>query len=228
MSYEHPRLYDMDKAEATRKRYALFAKKSYHARDGAPYSVFVDDANKEAVVAFRGTRLDMPEDLSVDLDVAAGTESQNARFREAANVATRMQDYYRRKGYSTTFTGHSLGGNLALYAANATGNSSKAYAFNPGMPPPGLGVFLRPVDPRKDNVTLQGTALEFGTELYNKLFGKAGVPGNRDAFNQVFRIKGDPLSSGSLSNSYDDDTIEYHDLERSRAVPNPHTIDNFL
>lgn len=222
MSYVHPRLYDVDQAVATRRRYAAFANQAYDTHE--PYTIFVDPDAKEAVVAFRGTDPRIPEDLDADLDIASGTEANNERFRMAAGLATRAADYYTRKGYSTTFTGHSLGGNLALYAANATGNSSQAYAFNPGMPPAGLNVFLKPAG---ENVGLLGTVYDFSKELYNKFFGGSGVV-NEQHQNQVFRIRGDPISMGTLLNQ-DPDSYEVHDLDvNSNVGDHPHSISQFL
>ena len=93
------------------------------ALGGDNHSVFHKDG--KAVVAYRGTSLSNPDDLKADLSIASGHHNHK-RFDEALNVAQAAIDKY---GH-VTFTGHSLGGSLALHAYEKYGYPTTV--FNPG------------------------------------------------------------------------------------------------
>lgn len=94
------------------------------ALSGDDHAVF-HKAGK-AVVAYRGTDPSNSDDLKADLAIAGG-HRKHKRFDDGLNASQAAIDKY---GNNVSFTGHSLGGSLALHAYEKHGNPTTV--FNPG------------------------------------------------------------------------------------------------
>ena len=94
--------------------------------------VLRNDAEKKAIVAYRGTDVGNVSDLAADYHIATKGDdfSESIRFHKA------MTDYRNAReslpGYDFTVTGHSLGGAQAMWVARQD-PSVNAVVFNPGV-----------------------------------------------------------------------------------------------
>lgn len=99
---------------------------------------------RSLVAALRGTMLGNAEDDGDDGALLAGTELARARFAEAIAWARALARRYRSK--ALTLVGHSLGGSLALHAADKAlwGRSLPVVTYAGYAGPPLLGVAAFP------------------------------------------------------------------------------------
>ncbi|MBM7556327.1 DUF2974 domain-containing protein [Halanaerobacter jeridensis] len=96
------------------------------AGDGFYAAAFVNEGDKEIIIAYRGTNETRDHTMTNSL-IAAGIPSE--QFDKAENFYKLiLKDHSEYKNYSFTFTGHSLAGGLAQYAAvMAQGNGHHVY-----------------------------------------------------------------------------------------------------
>lgn len=85
----------------------------------------------KAYIAFKGTDLTDPQDVYTDMMIAVGDEKNTALFKEGARNARQVIRTYGKD--NTTFTGHSLGGTIALYANSETGAPAVTFATGVGL-----------------------------------------------------------------------------------------------
>lgn len=93
-------------------------------------TVYVNKSTGKATVAFRGTDLKTKSnkwrDIGADIALTFGLQSKNSRFKNSLNATKAAVAKY--GADNVTVTGHSLGGNEALYVSEKTG--VKGTAFN--------------------------------------------------------------------------------------------------
>ena len=94
------------------------------------------------IIGFRGTA--NVKDLITDIDIVKGS-TNDPRYREAVDIYNKVKSKY--PNLNIIATGHSLGGNLALYLNSLYGIQSES--FNAGL---GLG-FIKS-NPNKDRAIL--------------------------------------------------------------------------
>ena len=94
-------------------------------------AVYEDDKKHEIVVAFRGTT--NKADLRTDIHVLTGRLNQSRRYNEDKAVVRRL--LAQNPNSSFVFTGHSLGGSIAIALMRAyhTRPNLRAVVFNPGV-----------------------------------------------------------------------------------------------
>ena len=91
-------------------------------------SVFINEKEKEIVIAHRGTNVKDARDIKADLTIAAGTALSSARFQKAIDQDAKTKAKYKPLGYKLVIVGHSLGGMLAYESGKA--NKLKTYTYN--------------------------------------------------------------------------------------------------
>lgn len=100
---------------------------AYRDSSGKRYAeILVDQAAREVVVIFRGTRVNVASDIYTD--VAAHVGLDTGYYNWAADLVTRAIQTY--PGMKLIVTGQSLGGGLTLYAV-LKNPGVIGYAFNP-------------------------------------------------------------------------------------------------
>jgi hypothetical protein len=105
---------------------------AYFQSSGSRYAeVHIDEARRQAVVVFQGTRLSVGSDVSTDVLSFIGLQTGYYRWASAL-VAQVVREH---PDMEVFVTGHSLGGGLAVYAV-LRNPGVKGYAFNPA----GLGL----------------------------------------------------------------------------------------
>lgn len=97
--------------------------------DGDRYITFTKDG--KAYLAFRGTDMTDVRDIMTDYAIAIGDEQTTAEFKKGAKAARQAVKKYGKD--NTTFTGHSLGGTIALYANSETGAPAITFATGVGL-----------------------------------------------------------------------------------------------
>ena len=103
-------------------------------------SVFINEKEKEIVIAHRGTNVKDARDIKADLTIAAGTALSSARFQKAISQDAKTKAKYKPLGYKIVITGHSLGGMLAYESGKA--NKLKTYTYNAAATPSVLGTVV--------------------------------------------------------------------------------------
>jgi len=93
-------------------------------------AVYVNDEDKKVIVAFRGSV--NKKDLMTDLKLAVGGIKNTERYGDTINLVRKVIDMY--PDYKIEFTGHSLGGTLAI-EMNLISPTKKAVVFNAGHTP---------------------------------------------------------------------------------------------
>lgn len=93
-------------------------------------AVYVNDSEKKVIVAFRGSV--NFKDLMTDLKLAVGGIKSTERYADTVNLVRKIRDMY--EGYKIEYTGHSLGGTLAI-EMNLLNPTSKSVVFNAGHTP---------------------------------------------------------------------------------------------
>jgi hypothetical protein len=100
---------------------------AHFQRKGRRYAeVLLDRERRQAIVVFRGTRLDVKTDLSTDVLGFVGVETRYYRWAAALVGRVKREN----PGFEVVATGHSLGGGLAIYAV-LQNPGVKGHAFNP-------------------------------------------------------------------------------------------------
>jgi Lipase (class 3) len=90
--------------------------------------VFVNDLDRKAVIAYKGTNPKNHGDLGTDLLLALNMRDFSARFRNAVRTVKQTRQKY--ADYEITAVGHSLGGSQASYVHNKLkDNNFKAVTF---------------------------------------------------------------------------------------------------
>lgn len=127
-----------------RRHYAAFASLAYQDgeipvgyRMDADLSnrnrkVYVNDTEKKAILAFRGTQPNSKHaaaDLGTDLALALNMRDTQSRFKNALKSAKKTRERY--MDYELTLTGHSLGASQAQYVHDKLGKDPniKAVTF---------------------------------------------------------------------------------------------------
>ena len=103
-------------------------------------SVFINEKEKEIVIAHRGTNVKDARDIKADLTIAAGTALSTARFKKAIDQDAKTKAKYKPLGYKIVIVGHSLGGMLAYESGKA--NKLKTYTYNAAATPSVLGTVV--------------------------------------------------------------------------------------
>lgn len=98
-------------------------------------SILTNDKTKEVVYSISGTRLSQPKhrfrDLGEDLLITLGLQKFSSRKKDVKEIINKAQQKY--KGYESTITAHSLGGNIGKQISKETGID--AVLFNIGSSP---------------------------------------------------------------------------------------------
>lgn len=92
--------------------------------------VYVNEEDKKVIVGFRGSK--NFKDFKTDIELAVGGIRNTERYDTTLNLVKKVIEMY--KGYKIEFTGHSLGGTLAI-EMNLISPSKRAVVFNAGHTP---------------------------------------------------------------------------------------------
>lgn len=82
----------------------------------------------DAILAYRGTKLNDARDLRADVSIAFNLQKYDPEFKEAREIAKKVSSKYKGK---LSLTGHSLGGTKAIEVGKDYRNA-KITAYNPG------------------------------------------------------------------------------------------------
>lgn len=96
---------------------------------GDEHVVYRHGGNNRVVIAYRGTDPTKAGDLVADAHIAAGTQAISGRFQRAMETYDKVRRFH--KDHDIHLTGHSLGGALANWVSEQTGEH--ATTFNPGV-----------------------------------------------------------------------------------------------
>lgn len=96
---------------------------------GDEHVVYRHGGKNHVVISYRGTDPTKAGDLVADAHIAAGTQAMSGRFKRAMETYEKVKKFH--KGHDIHLTGHSLGGALANWVSEQTGEH--ATTFNPGV-----------------------------------------------------------------------------------------------
>lgn len=125
----------MVKASHIASEQGFDAAQSYLDEQGIPYDIDTNLSSKESLVlmgddgvkiAYRGTKITNPSDVSADAMIAAGVEEHHPQFKNAEEQLNLVTEQY---GAPNELLGYSLGGNKAMTIGNKFGIDTTT--FNP-------------------------------------------------------------------------------------------------
>lgn len=125
----------MVKASHIASEQGFEAAQSYLDEQGIPYDIDTNLSSKESLVlmgddgvkiAYRGTKITNPNDVSADAMIAAGVEEHHPQFKNAEEQLKLVTEQY---GSPNELLGYSLGGNKAMTIGNKFGIDTTT--FNP-------------------------------------------------------------------------------------------------
>ncbi len=111
------------------------------------------DSDKMAVLAFRGTEKEVPQDIITDLNAVFYKDDKGIKIHNGFYKAFKcvendvIQKVEKVKNYSLYITGHSLGGALALIATRALNSDNLAACYTFGSPKVGTEEFGDDIKP---------------------------------------------------------------------------------